>query len=123
MSAQFPPHGEGGGRCARNLPVNTPHECIRGQEADGAGQQAVHAAGQQAVAEEQQAGDEALDFKLGEVVPGAVEEDPQRTAAANEEGLPPPVVVLRGEIVISSRFLGRENAKGKNTEGYGWRSR
>jgi hypothetical protein len=35
-----------------------------------------------------------LDVELGEIVPSAIQEDPDGAGAADEEGLPPPVVVL-----------------------------
>jgi len=35
-----------------------------------------------------------LDVQFGEVEPDAVEEDPEGGAAADEDGLPPPIVVL-----------------------------
>lgn len=36
-------------------------------------------------------------MQLGEVEPDAVAEDPEGAAAADEDGLPPPIVVLSPE--------------------------
>lgn len=35
-----------------------------------------------------------MNTKFGDVEPSAVDEDPESTAAADEDGLPPPVIVL-----------------------------
>ena len=77
-----------------HLPVNTPDKCICCEEAHRPRQEPVDSARQQAVAEEEDPGDEALDVELREVVPRAVQEDPDGTSSADEEGLPPPMVVL-----------------------------
>ena len=84
----------------RSLPVYPPHKRVSRQESHGARQQAVHGAGQQAVAEEEHARDEALNVQLRPVEPDAVEEDPGRGAGADEDGLPPPVVVFRAELYV-----------------------
>ena len=87
-----------------NSLVDAPHECIGCQESNGAGEKTVNGAGQQGVAEEEHARDQALDVQVREEVVGRVEEDPDGAAAADEEGLPPPVVVLRfQEVSVSSK--------------------
>lgn len=75
-------------------PVNPPHKSIRRQKAHRSRQQTVYRARQEAIAEEQETRDEAVDIKFGVVEDDAVEEDPEGAAAADEDGLPPPVVVL-----------------------------
>ena len=69
----------------QSSPVNTPHKCICRQEAHRPSQQAVYCTRQEAVAEEKEARDEALDVELGEVVPRAVEEDPNGAPSPDEE--------------------------------------
>lgn len=73
---------------------NAPHKCISRKKADRAGEQAVDQTGQEAVAEEQQARNQADNVQPRRVVPDAVGEDPEGAGAADEEALPPPVVVL-----------------------------
>ena len=80
--------------------INPPDKSVGGQEAHGPGQQAVHGAGQQTVAEEEQARHEALDVEFGPVEPGAVDEDPNRGAGPDEDGPPPPAVVLGAELDV-----------------------
>ena len=75
--------------------VYPPYERIRGQEADGTREQAIHKTSQEAVGEEQHGADEAGDMKYVEVVIHAVGEDPDAGCTAEEERLPPPVVVLQ----------------------------
>ena len=41
-----------------------------------------------------------MDVELGEIKPDTVEEDPKGTAAADEDGLPPPVVVFGAKLDI-----------------------
>lgn len=80
----------------KNVPVNPPDKNIRCEKSHRARQKAIHGTSEQAVAEEEEAGDEALDVKSGEKEPNAVEEDPEGATGAGEDGLPPPVVVLFG---------------------------
>ena len=75
-------------------PINTPYKCICSKKPNSASEKPVHSARQQAVAEEEHAGNEAVDVELGKVVPHAVAEYPECTTSANKEGLPPPMVVL-----------------------------
>jgi len=77
-----------------HVPVNAPDKCICREEAHRPRQEPVYSARQQAVAEEEDPGDEALDVELRKVVPRAVQEDPDGTSASDEEGLPPPMVIL-----------------------------
>ena len=89
-----------------NSPVDTPHECISCQESNGAGEQTVQGAGQEGVAKEEHARDQTLDVKVREEVIGRVEEDPDGAAAADKEGLPPPIVVLRfWQVSVSSESV------------------
>lgn len=81
-------------RATRHLPVNTPDKCICREEAHRPRQEPVYSARQQTVAEEEDPRDEALDVELREVVPRAVQEDPDGTSSPDEEGLPPPMIVL-----------------------------
>ena len=57
-------------------------------------QEAVHCAGQEAVAEEEQSRHEALDVKLHKEEVGAVQKYPNARGCAGEERGPPPMVVL-----------------------------
>lgn len=41
-----------------------------------------------------------MDIELGEVEPDAVEEDPEGATAANEDGLPPPMVVFCAKLDV-----------------------
>lgn len=82
------------------LPIDIPYKSVRRQEAHRARQQAVDGARQQAVAEEQHARYEALNVQFGPVEPDAVHEDPGRGAGPDEDGLPPPMVVLRAQLYI-----------------------
>ena len=77
-----------------NSPIYTPNECICSKEPHSSRQKPIHRTCQQAVAEEQQIRNEALDVKLHMVVPHAVQEDPKCASAADEEGPPPPVIIL-----------------------------
>jgi len=43
-------------------PINPPYKCIGRQKSNGACEQAIDAAGKEAVAKEQQTGDEACDM-------------------------------------------------------------
>ncbi len=76
------------------VPVYSPYKCICCQKAHRTRQQPVHCARQKAIAEEQEARDEAVDIEFGVVEDDAVEENPERAAAANKDGLPPPIVIL-----------------------------
>jgi hypothetical protein len=76
------------------LPVDTSDKGIGSQEANGASQQTIHSAGEEAVAEEQQGGHKASDMQLEHIVPNAVGKDPDGTASTGQEALPPPVIVL-----------------------------
>lgn len=73
---------------------NAPHKCISRKKADRAGEQAVDQAGQEAVAEKQYARNETVNVQPGRVVPDTVGEDPEGAGTADDEALPPPVVVL-----------------------------
>lgn len=92
------------------LPVHTSDKGVGSQEADSAGQQTVHGAGEEAIAEEQQGRHEAGDVQLEHVVPDTVGKDPEGAASASQEALPPPVIVL-GWSIMSSEFevFNREN--------------
>lgn len=79
---------------SEDIPVYPAHERVCSQEADRSRQQPVHSTGEETVAEEKHARHEAVDVQLREIVPHAAQEDPDGTAAADEEGAPPPVVVL-----------------------------
>ena len=70
------------------------HERICSQEANGASEEAVDQTCQETVGEEEQGADEAGDVKDIEIVIHAVGEDPDAGSTAEEERLPPPVVVL-----------------------------
>ena len=78
-----------------NIPINAPDKCVCCQEPNRARQKPVHSTSQQAVAKEQHARNEPLNIKFSKIVPGTVKENPESTASTDEEGLPPPVVVLR----------------------------
>ena len=73
---------------------DAPNKCISREKPYRAREQTVDQAGQKAVAEKQHARNEAFNVQLCRVVPDAVGEDPKGAGAANEEALPPPVVVL-----------------------------
>jgi hypothetical protein len=74
--------------------INPPHKRISRQEPHSPSEEPVNSARQEAVAEKEYGGNESLDMQTREVIPGAIEEGPEGAAAADEEGLPPPVVVL-----------------------------
>lgn len=74
--------------------IDTTDKGIGSQESDGTSQQEIHCTGEEAVAEEQQGRHKSSDVQLEHVVPDAVGEDPEGTAATCQEALPPPVVVL-----------------------------
>ena len=73
---------------------NAPHKCISCEKPNRAREQTIDQARQKAVAEEQHARDESLNVQSCRVIPHAVGEDPKCAGAANEEALPPPMVVL-----------------------------
>lgn len=74
--------------------VNPPHKRIRREKADRARRQTVHCARQRGVTKEQQTAHPPLNVQPGGVVPRGVHKDPEARAAADQERLPPPVVVL-----------------------------
>ncbi len=79
---------------AIDVPVKTPNKCIRRKKPNRTRQKAIHHAGKEAVAEEEDAGDEPSNVQSSSVVPDAVDKHPECTASPNEEALPPPMVVL-----------------------------
>lgn len=74
--------------------IYPPHKRIRRQKAHGTRQQPIHRTSQQAVTEEKETGYESVDIKFGVVEDDAVKEDPEGATTADEDGLPPPIVVL-----------------------------
>lgn len=83
------------------IPVNPPDERICRQEAHRPRQEAVHGAGQEAVAEEEKTRHKSCYVQLEKVVPDTVRKNPKRAAASRQEALPPPMIVLRREIQVS----------------------
>lgn len=95
----------------KSVPIYPPHKRIRRQKSHGSCQQPVHCARQEAIAKEQEAGYESVDIKLGVVEDDAVQEDPEGTAAADKDGLPPPMVIL---IAVNSAEMWKGNGKRAN---------
>jgi len=95
--------------------IYPPHERIGGQESDRTRQKPVHNAGQEAVREEQHAGHEAGNVQFDKIVPDAIGKYPDGGGAANKERLPPPVVVLRAELNISSHNRNLDDCDNQNT--------
>jgi hypothetical protein len=93
------------------------YEGVRCQEADGAGQEAIDQTGQEAVSKEQHGRHETSDVEMVRVVVDAVEEDPYAGRAAQEEGLPPPVVVLP---CVSECFSMLQNPVETHTSEQSW---
>jgi hypothetical protein len=79
-----------------DLPVNPPHKCIRCQKPNGPGQQTIDHARQEAVREEKNAAHKSGNVQLEDEIPDAISKYPNRAGTANEERLPPPVIVLFG---------------------------
>ena len=74
--------------------IDPPHKGVCRQETNRAREQAIDQTSQEAVRKEQHRAHEARDVQDVHVVVDAVGEDPDARRAAQEEGLPPPVVVL-----------------------------
>lgn len=85
------------------LPVDPAYERVRSKETNCTCEEAVYKAGEEAVREEQHAGDESRDAKLEKVIPRAGQENPEGRTAAYEERLPPPVIVLQSMSIGCSR--------------------
>lgn len=90
----------------RVSPVYSPHKHVGGEEANGARQQAVDQARQEAVCKKEHARHEARDMQTHDVEPDAGEKDPEGRRAADEEGIPPPVVVLVFQVSKAEPSLG-----------------
>jgi hypothetical protein len=69
----------------QNLRVDPSDESVGCQEANSAREQSIGRTGQEAVAEEEHTGDEALDVQFEEVVPDAVGEDPNGRASTHRK--------------------------------------
>lgn len=76
------------------LRVDAPHEPVCCQEANSAHEQAVDGAGERGVSKKEQARHKARDVQPSDVEPGAIGEYPEGAGGADEEGLPPPEIVL-----------------------------
>jgi hypothetical protein len=85
---------------------NASNKCISREKPNRAREQTIDQARQKAVAEEQHARNESLNMQPSRVVPDAVGEDPEGTGAADEEALPPPVVVLENGQLKHTRLDG-----------------
>lgn len=90
-----------------NSPVDPADERIRRQKPDGARQKSVHRTRQEAVAEEEQTRHKPSNVQVEKVVPDAVRKHPERAAAARQETLPPPVVVLSMSAEFNPRSIDR----------------
>lgn len=77
-----------------NRTVNTSDKGISSQEPNGTSQQEVDCTSKETVTKEEQSRDKSCNVQLEHVVPDAVGEDPEGTAASSQEALPPPVIVL-----------------------------
>ena len=103
-----------------DVPVYSPHECICRQKAHRPRQQPVHRTRQKAIAKEQEARYEPVDFEFGVIENDAVEENPEGAAAADEDGLPPPVVVLMAEHDVRCHHChlhdGQDSYEANNTQ-------
>ena len=75
--------------------VYAAYERIRSQEANSTSKQSIDEAGQEAVGEEQHLTDESGNVEDVDVVVDAVDEDPDARCSAEEERLPPPLVILK----------------------------
>jgi hypothetical protein len=95
-----------------NIPVKTPDKSIRGEKPNGAGQKPIDDTSQEAVAEEEDAGDETLDVQASGKVPDAVDEYPDGAASPYEEALPPPLMVLWQTQSVCMTKMGDEERGG-----------
>jgi hypothetical protein len=80
---------------------NAPNKCVSREKPNRAREQTIDQARQKAVAEEQHARNESLNVQSCRIIPHAVGEDPKCTGPADEEALPPPVVVLENRQLCS----------------------
>lgn len=78
----------------RDIPVQTPDECVCRKKSHRSRQKTINNASEEAIAEEKRAGDEPLNMQSSSIIPDAVDKHPECAAAAHEETLPPPMVVL-----------------------------
>lgn len=78
--------------------IDSPDKCISRQEPNSSGEQSINQAREEGVCKEQHRAHESGNVQDVEVVIDAVCEDPDTRRAAQEEGLPPPVVVLIVEL-------------------------
>ena len=74
--------------------INPAYKSVSCKETHSTGQESVDSTSETGVSEEEKRRNETLDVKMVEVVVGAVSENPETAGGANEETVPPPVVVL-----------------------------
>lgn len=73
---------------------------VRRQEPNRSRRQRIYRTRKDAVAEEQKTAHKPLNVQSGGIVPRRIHQNPESRRPSHEEGLPPPVVVLRAQLYI-----------------------
>lgn len=81
----------------QNLPINPPYKRIGSQKPDCPTQQTINHTTHKTVTEKQQTAHKPFDMQTHKVVIDAIDKHPNRTSPADEERMPPPIVVLRAK--------------------------